>query len=647
MKKSTINKMLCLSITGAIGISMGGVTTNAMSNGHAQSENGNVSIFKSEEKSDFDLKNLFSFNGNATQINSKTAQLTAAEKSQRGSISGIVSLDMRYDFNLDVDVNLGNDIKGADGISVAFHQDSIGKLGEYGGGLGIRGLKNGIGFELDTFSEAPDDNDPAFNHKDMKGAHAGFVSTDKSKNVLTALAPMQQIKFAPNQFKKLVLNWNSERKVINAKYDGQTWELKNPSIDKSKKYTFTIGASTGLYFNKQTVRVNSFEAVFTKPELKANDIELYQDDKFDPFDKRIGLSAYDKVDGNLTNKIAVVENNVNTAIPGKYKVTYQVKNSVNEVARKTINVTVFSKPELKANDIGIYQDDKFDPFDKRIGLSAYDKVDGDLTDNIAVVENNVNTAIPGKYKVTYEVKNKANKETRKTINVTVYAKPELKANDIEIYQDDKFDPFDERIGLSAYDEVDGDLTNKITVVENNVDTAIPGKYKVTYEVKNSANKVVRKTINVTVKIHDTWPGGTTDGWKMFSGEDIELIKDPVNALVGEHTFYADKHASIYKLYTGKDALEANQVYRATVYFKPMDNNLVGHYVKLSLKSDPSSKESREIFNTTLDKGIPAEKGYYCVTTTFEVGEDETDPLIVVENYEPGYIGSVNISKVNN
>nr|WP_242586597.1 immunoglobulin-like domain-containing protein [Enterococcus sp. DIV0869a] len=618
-----------------------------MSNGHTQSENGNVSIFKSEDKSGVDLKNLFSFNGNATQINSNTAQLTDALKTQRGSISGIVSLDMRYDFNLDIDVNLGNDVKGADGIAIAFHQDDIGKLGEYGGGLGIRGLKNGIGFELDTFSAAPDDNDPAFNHKDMKGAHAGFVSTDKSKNVLTALAPMQQIRFTPNQFKKLVLNWNSERQVINAKYDGQTWELKNPSIDKTKKYTFTIGASTGLYFNKQTVRVNSFEAVFTKPELKANDIELYQDDKFDPFDKRIGLNAYDKVDGNLTNKIAVVENNVNTAIPGKYKVTYEVKNSVNEVARKTINVTVFSKPELKANDIGIYQDDKFDPFDERIGLSAYDEVDGDLTDNIAVVENNVNTAIPGKYKVTYEVKNKANKETRKTISVTVYAKPELKANDIEIYQDEKFDPFDERIGLSAYDEVDGDLTNKITVAENNVDTAIPGKYKVTYEVKNKANKVTRKTINVTVKIHDTWPGGTTDGWKMFSGEDIELVKDPVNALVGEHTFYADKHASIYKRYTGKDALEANQVYRATVYFKPMNNSLVGHYVKLALKSDPSGKESREIFNTTLANAIPAEKGYYCVTTTFEVGEDETDPLIVVENYQPGYIGSVNISKVNN
>nr|WP_242590105.1 immunoglobulin-like domain-containing protein [Enterococcus sp. DIV0849a] len=617
-----------------------------MANGNTKSENGHVSIFKAEGKSDFDLKNLFSFNGNATQINSNTAQLTDSKKTQRGSISGIVSLDMRHDFNLDIDVNLGSDIRGADGISVAFHQDSIGKLGEYGGGLGIRGLKKGIGFELDTFSDAPDDNDAAFNHKNMVGAHAGFVATDKSQTVLTAIAPMQQIKFTPNQFKKLVLNWNSERQVMNAKYDGQTWEVKNPSIDKTKKYTFTIGASTGQYFNKQIVRVNSFEAVFSKPELKANDIEIYQDDKFDPFDKRIGLNAYDKVDGDLTGKIAVVENHVNTAIPGKYKVTYEVKNSVNEVARKTINVTVFSKPELKANDIGIYQDDKFDPFDKRIGLNAYDKVDGDLTDKIAVVENDVNTAIPGKYKVTYEVKNNANKVTRKTINVRVFAKPELKANDIEIYQDDKFDPFDKRIGLSAYDEVDGDLTGNIAVVENHVETAIPGKYKVTYEVKNSANKVARKTINVTVKIHDTWPGGKTDGWKMFSGEDIELVKDPVNALVGEHTFYADKHASIYKLYTGEDALEAHQVYRATVYFKPMTNRLVGHYVKLSLKSDPSGKESREIFNTTLDKATPAEKGYYRVTTTFEVGEDETDPLIVVENYKPGYIGSINISKVN-
>ncbi len=46
-----------------------------------------------------------------------------------------------------------------------------------------------------------------------------------------------------------------------------------------------------------------------------------------------------------------------------------------------------------------------------------------------------------------------------------------------------FDPFDKRINLSAYDRVDGDITDKIKVVENNVDSSIPGKYQVTYEVK--------------------------------------------------------------------------------------------------------------------------------------------------------------------
>ena len=78
--------------------------------------------------------------------------------------------------------------------------------------------------------------------------------------------------------------------------------------------------------------------------------------------------------------------------------------------------------------------------------------------------------------------------------------------------DELFDPFDKRINLSAYDRVDGDITDKIKVVENNVDSSIPGKYQVTYEVKNSVNEVARKTINVTVKIIDTWPDGqTADG----------------------------------------------------------------------------------------------------------------------------------------
>lgn len=48
---------------------------------------------------------------------------------------------MNYDFLLDMDVNLGDNVNGADGVGVAFHQGAIGDIGANGGGLGIRGLK--------------------------------------------------------------------------------------------------------------------------------------------------------------------------------------------------------------------------------------------------------------------------------------------------------------------------------------------------------------------------------------------------------------------------------------------------------------------------------------------------------------------------
>lgn len=144
--------------------------------------------------------------------------------------------------------------------------------------------------------------------------------------------------------------------------------------------------------------------------------------------------------------------------------------------------------------------------------------------------------------------------------------------------------------------------------------------------------------------------GLTD--KLLDGkcsqeDDIELVKDPVNALVGDYTFFADQHASVYKIFNGSEALEENATYRVTVYVKPVVDMLSDHYVKVALKEDTSSKDSRELLNTTLMRdGVLEEKGYYRLTTTFKVNKGETSPLINVENYKAGYIGSINISKVN-
>lgn len=447
---------------------------------------------KEDKNSDFDLKDLFSLNGHAQQIGRQTARLTEARHRQAGTITGIKSIDMNHDFELDVDVFLGNDSEGADGIGIAFHQSGIGAIGANGGGLGIAGLKNGIGFELDTFTNASSDRDPSFGHNHMFIPHAGFVSTDQSSEYLTALAPVRPIErpHVGSTFKNLRIRWNSATNTFTANYEGNTWTLNDANVNKNERYFFTVGAATGAHTNVHEIRINHFDAMFEAPELFANDIEINQYDEFDPFDSRIGLKAVDRVDG--------------------------------------------------------------------------------------------------------------------------------------------------------------DITNQITVDENNVDTSVPGNYTVTYRVQNSSNEVTRKTINVKVNIRETWPNGIPDGWKMFSGEDIELVKDPDRALVGDYTFFADQHASIYKHFTNNEALIAGKEYRATIYFKPQVNeDLNNHHVKLSLKSDPSSNDSRDIFNTTLANATPGDKGYSYITQTFTVAEEETNPLIIIENYRGGYIGSINVAPTQN
>ena len=80
-----------------------------------------------------------------------------------------------------------------------------------------------------------------------------------------------------------------------------------------------------------------------KPVIAAKDIELKVGDNFEPLS---GVTASDKEDGDLTSKINVVENTVNTSKAGVYKVTYKVIDSDNNETILTINVKVTSKATI-------------------------------------------------------------------------------------------------------------------------------------------------------------------------------------------------------------------------------------------------------------------------------------------------------------
>ena len=76
-------------------------------------------------------------------------------------------------------------------------------------------------------------------------------------------------------------------------------------------------------------------------------------------------------------------------------------------------------PVINAEDKTLTVGDKFDPMD---GVTATDKEDGDLTNQIEIAKNTVDTSKAGLYSVTYEVTDKDGASVEKSINVVVKEK---------------------------------------------------------------------------------------------------------------------------------------------------------------------------------------------------------------------------------
>ena len=149
----------------------------------------------------------------------------------------------------------------------------------------------------------------------------------------------------------------------------------------------------------------------------------------------------DKEQDNLIDEIVIVENTVNENEAGEYTVTYRVTDDCGLVAEKTISVKIIevkeedpcdvaTAPEIFVEDKVIYVGDKFNPLD---GVTA--KENGkDITSEIEVTVNNVDTMNPGVYDVTYFVIGEC-KNNEKTITVTVKEK-ENNDNKVEVEKEE-------------------------------------------------------------------------------------------------------------------------------------------------------------------------------------------------------------------
>ena len=215
----------------------------------------------------------------------------------------------------------------------------------------------------------------------------------------------------------------------------------------------------------------------------------------DSFDPKAGVTVTDE-DKNIE---LVVESNVNTNIPGVYKVIYKATDSGNKTTIVESSVVVNPKmttlnkiPVINAQDRIVQLGEKFDPLE---GVTATDEEDGDLTKSIKVIKNDVNTDVAGDYTVVFSVTDKQGATAIHEMLVVVNQPPVIHAEDKVITVGDEFKALE---GVTATDDEQGDI-REIEVVENNVKTDTPGEYTVTYKVVDKLGGVATKTIKVTVK----------------------------------------------------------------------------------------------------------------------------------------------------
>lgn len=206
------------------------------------------------------------------------------------------------------------------------------------------------------------------------------------------------------------------------------------------------------------------------------------------------IKAYDDYDGDLTKDITYDAkdylDNINKT--GTYEIIFKVTNSSGVEVSYILKVVILdiTPPTINGPDELSYS------YTKRIELNdilkeyeVSDNYDDDIKLEISAVDKFENNK-PGNYKIKLKAKDSSGNETIKniTINIIDDQKPIIIDEINDIIQINYKDNITNELllsGLKATDEIDGDITDKIKVIKNNIGNKLD-KYKVIYEVSDKA-----------------------------------------------------------------------------------------------------------------------------------------------------------------
>lgn len=292
-----------------------------------------------------------------------------------------------------------------------------------------------------------------------------------------------------------------------------TVDINKPGI---YEVTYQVTDKTGNTTSK-TIKVTVKEN--NSPVITAENRVITQNKEFKVLEN---VSATDSEDGDLTSKIKVTLNTVNTKEVGEYKVVYEVTDNNNKTATKEIKVEVVKDraPVINATDQFILLDEEFDELE---GVSATDAEDGDLTDKIKVIKNTVDVKVEGDYQVTYQVTDSAKNIVEKTIEITVieniFDNEDLEEKD-SIFYFDYLKVVDKKLTIKGYNAIKG--------IDHTKDTDI--NFMLVYESLNNDDLYFQPLERIIDKKEMTRPVYSNDGkdytYSWFTGTiDTEDIAD--------------------------------------------------------------------------------------------------------------------------
>ena len=357
-----------------------------------------------------------------------------------------------------------------------------------------------------------------------------------------------------------------------------------------------------------------------------------------------------------TANISINITDINTNASQVSEIQTQIDNLLNKIAALESDVATLQQlhvPEITLlGDASVSVGQSSGDYDDA-GATANDLNDGDITSSIVTV-NPVQIGTVGSYTVTYNVTDSdgnAGAEVTRTVNVIDDVVPVITLTGdtpvtVEVgstYTD---------AGATATDNLDGDITNSIVVV-NSVNTTKLGTYTVTYNVADSNGNAaveVTRTVNVV---------DTTKPVITVSGTNPDTAEASPSTTTTQTTRVTHTDASVYitqsggainirddkwsldesidtKLHELNGTLLVNGSQQNNVLYTITGRKATGTYIKYYVNPNPS-------FVTNGDRSITTT--YDVTTTNTETEEYDDSGATASDNYD-GDITS-DIVTVNN